>query len=59
MFIKKYKIIFFFFFFFFGKETSKNIPKMKEDFQEKWSNLGHGKLGDVIVESHGISKDQE
>ena len=34
MFIKKFKINCFFFFFFLGEESSKNIPKMKIDFQE-------------------------
>ena len=38
MFIKKNKTIFFlffvFFFFLFCEENSRNIPKMKDDFQE-------------------------
>ena len=34
MFIKMYKINCFFFFFFFCEENSKNVPKMKDDFQE-------------------------
>ncbi len=32
---------------FFGEEKGENVPKIKEvftNFQEKWSNLGHGKL---------------
>lgn len=28
---------------------------MKGDFQEKWSNVGHEKLGQAI-DSHGVSK---
>ena len=35
---------------------------MKDDFQEKWQNLGRGKLGEVtekLMESHGISKTEK
>ena len=32
---------------------------MKYDFQEKWSNLGHGKLGEVMERSWKVMEFQK
>ena len=43
MFIKKNKLINF-----AEKIVNYNVPKIKDDYQERWSNMGHGRLRKVI-----------